>query len=624
MLSVPAIRTDPETGRKLFATRAESAHPDVTGSGLSVVSDPALTTMPAAAPEARFDDAQKERYRAERDSRLGAASYMPIEGDFAQYLADVHSAEPVRREALNDSCDILVIGAGFAGLVLCHKLLAAGFDDVRFCERGGDVGGTWYWNRYPGVACDIESYSYLPLLDEMGYVPSMKFASGHEIYRYCQLVAERIGFYERCLFNTVVERTQWQPQAQRWRIETDRGDKISARILIVANGILTTPKLARIEGMESFRGDMFHTSRWDHSVDLEGRRIGIIGTGATSVQAVPELAKVAQELFVFQRTPSTVDIRGQRATTPQEREQWAQQPGWARTRRQRFAALPPGRNTMMADDDYLSGRVDPSPRARPHQPELSPEAILQKQLQANFRLMEQVRARIDQVVLDPKTAAALKPYYAYGCKRPTFHDEYLPSFNRSNVHLVDTAPRGVERISELGVVHDGIEYPLDVLIYATGFQWMDSATFRMIFDADGVSLSEKWKRTGTSTFLGLHSHGYPNLLVMTGPQGGGGSLNFSQAIESHSDYVMWVLTHMRDNGLDVVEVRKQAETDWSEHCRHADIATAGLRDCLTYHNQDGTAKPGSLAYYGGDGWRQRQEAARENLEPYEFRASAPA
>ena len=240
---------------------------------------------------------------------------MAMEGEFAKYLDDVYSADPVPREALTDECEILVVGAGFAGLLLWHKLRDAGFTDVRFCEKGGDVGGTWYWNRYPGIACDVESYSYLPLLEEMGYVPTMKFASGFEILEYCQKMADKFGFYDHCLFHTTVEETTWDEATGRWTVTTNRGDRMRARFVILANGILTTPKLARIEGMETFKGVAFHTSRWNYNVDLDGKRVGIIGTGATAVQAIPELAKIVKELYVFQRTPSSIDIRDQRATT---------------------------------------------------------------------------------------------------------------------------------------------------------------------------------------------------------------------------------------------------------------------------------------------------------------------
>ncbi len=287
-----AIGIDPETGRKVFNTRAAKASEKITGKGYSVVTDQKLTELPTMPAGATFNAEEQAKYRAFKEARQGAADYMGMEGEFKKYLDDVYSEPPIPREALDDECEILVVGAGFGGLLLWQKLSQAGFTDVRFCEKGGDVGGTWYWNRYPGIACDVESYSYLPLLDETGYIPSMKFASGFEILEHCQRMAQKFGFYDHCLFHTTVEGTTWDEASGRWIVETDRGDKMRARFVVLANGILTTPKLARIAGMETFKGESFHTSRWDYNIDLSGKRVGIIGTGATAVQAIPELAKV--------------------------------------------------------------------------------------------------------------------------------------------------------------------------------------------------------------------------------------------------------------------------------------------------------------------------------------------
>ncbi len=613
-----AIRIDPVTGLKRFDTRAAKASERIRGKGYAIVTDTALKTLPEPPSGAVFDAEEQARYRAYKEERRGAADYIAMEGEFARYLEDVYSAPPVPREVLSDECEILVVGAGFAGLLLWYRLRAAGFRDVRFCEKGGDVGGTWYWNRYPGIACDVEAYSYLPLLEEMGYVPSMKFASGFEILEYCQAMAEKFGFYERCLFHTTVEETIWEEASGRWIVKTHRGDRMRARYVILANGILTTPKLARIEGMQDFAGESFHTSRWNYDVDLAGKRVGIIGTGATAVQVIPEIAKVVGELYVFQRTPSSVDIRDQRATTDEERATWANEPGWARARRARFAKIAAGRTAMQANDDYLAGKVTDYKPRKQHERKLSPEEMLAKTLDTNFRIMEQIRARVDVIVEDPKTAAALKPYYPYGCKRPTFHDEYLPTFNLPHVHLVDTAPQGVRLINARGVVHDGVEYPLDVLIYATGFQWMATSTFNMITGRDGRSLKQKWEEEGTRTFLGIHSRGFPNLFIVSGPQGGGGSFNFTDAIESHSDYIVWMLQTMRDRGERIVDVEAEPEAAYAEHCRKADIATAPLRDCLSYYNGHGEAEPGSLAYYGGGRWHKYRIEAQSTLAPYVF------
>ena len=613
-----SIKIDPVSGLKVFNTRAAKASEKITGKGYSTITDEALKTLPPEPVGAVFDAEEQAKYKAFKEARAGAADYIEMKGDFSRYLEDVYSADPVPRDVLTDECDVLVVGAGFAGLLLWHKLRKAGFENVRFCEKGGDVGGTWYWNRYPGIACDVESYSYLPLLEEMDYIPSMKFAAGFEIMEYCQKMAEKFGFYDKCLFHTTVEKTEWDEDSTRWTVHTDRGDAMRAKFVVLANGILTTPKLARIDGMQSFAGDSFHTSRWDYNIDLKGKRVGIIGTGATAVQAVPELAKIVKELCVFQRTPSSIDVRDQRETSMEEFEEWAKEPGWAKARRARFAKISQGRTAMKANDDYLAGRVDDFRDRKQHAEQISPEELVQKQLDSNFRIMEQIRARVDAIVEDPVTAAALKPYYPYGCKRPTFHDEYLPTFNLPHVHLVDTAPRGVSEINARGVVHDGKEYPLDVLIYATGFQWMATSTFNMIVGREGRTLRDKWQEEGTKTFLGLHSKGFPNLFLISGPQGGGGSFNFTNAIEEHGDYVVWLLETMRDQGNGVVDVEAEHEDTYAKHCRDADQLTRPLRDCITYYNGHGEAEPGSLAYYGGGTWHKYRTRAQETLEPYIF------
>ena len=615
----PPIRTDAATGLKIFHTRAAKATEKIAGKGYSPVTDEALKTLPPAPPGATFNAEEQAKYREFKEARRGAADYMAMEGEFAKYLEDVYSAPPVEREALADECEVLVVGAGFAGLLLWYKLRDAGLHDVRFCEKGGDVGGTWYWNRYPGIACDVESYSYLPLLEDMKYIPTMKFASGFEILEYCQSLAQKSGFYDHCLFHTTVERTDWDEATGRWTVVTSRGDRMRARYVVLANGILTTPKLARIDGMESFEGRAFHTSRWDYTVDLEGKRVGIIGTGATAVQVIPEIAKVVKELYVFQRTPSTIDVRDQRATTPEEIKTWSNEPGWALARRERLAMISSGRTALKGNDDYLSGKVTDFKERKQYETELAPNELIRRQLNSNFRIMEQIRARVDAIVKDPKTAAALKPYYPYGCKRPTFHDEFLPTFNLPHVTLVDTAPLGVSSINAKGVVHDGVEYPLDVLIYATGFQWMATATFNMITGRNGRTLQEKWRSEGVKTFLGLHSQGFPNLFILSGPQGGGGQFNFTRGIEGHTDYVVWMLKTLQARGADIVDIKSEPEVAYAEHCREADLTTRPLRDCLSYYNGDGAAEPGSLAYYGGPRkWHELRTAAQQTLEPYLF------
>jgi cyclohexanone monooxygenase len=604
--------------------------------------------LPEMNESARFGETEQAAYRKFKEARSkNVMNYMGLEGEFSKFLDDPYTVvEP--RESVNDDVEILIIGGGFGALLNKARLETSGFKNVRICEKAGDVGGTWYWNRYPGVACDVESYSYFPLLDETGYIPTMKFASGFEIFKYCKLLAQRFGVYEpgAALFHTTVTETAWDESQKRWRVKTDRGDNMTAKFVIMANGILTTPKLAKIKGMQSFQGRSFHTSRWDYGVDLKGLRVGIIGTGATAVQAVPELAKEAKELFVFQRTPSSIDIRNQKRTDLALVKEWKKKPQYFTDRRNRHAQITSGRYALLSDGLDKPSVKKPRKVRDPNSLPLSQEQITAKMLDANYRIMEQIRARVDEEVDDPQTAALLKPYYPYGCKRPVrsldvslhsiavilstvlisahvllqcFHDEYLAAFNLPHVHLVDCAEEGgVQLINEKGPVVQGQQYELDVLIYATGFVWMGTGSFNNITGRDGSTLAEKWAPEGTKTFLGLHSHGFPNMFIMSGPQGGGGSFNFTTAADEHGHYLQWLLDHMRTHKLDVVDVQQQAEDEYVQHCYDADKASAPLRDCITYYNGEGTARPGSLAYYGGREWAKRVAQAQDTLAPYIF------
>jgi len=431
-------------------------------------------------------------------------------------------------------------------------------------------------------------------------------------------MASKFNFYDKCLFHTTVEKTIWDKETKLWKVYTDRGDKIDAKYVILANGLLTAPRLAKIDGMDKFSGQSFHTSRWDYNIDLKDKKVGIIGTGATAVQVVPEISKITKELYIFQRTPSSIDIRDQRETTQEEISQWKEEENWAKARRERFAKISSGRAAIQGNDDYLSGKVDDYKERKNHNRNLSIEELIEKQLAKNFRIMEQIRSRVDQMVDDPKIAESLKPYYPYGCKRPAFHDEFLSTFNLPNVHLIDTSPKGVSEINERGVVHDNKEYQLDVLIYATGFNWMEAGTFNTVIGEEGLSLSEKAKKEGTKTFLGIHSNGFPNLFIVTGPQGGGTSFNFTDAIENHSDYILWMLNTMKENNYNLVDVDKNYENEYANHCKEVDIQTGSLRDCITYYNGEGKAEPGSLSYYGGGKWHKIRLEAQKSLKPYIF------
>ena len=568
--------------------------------------DAALKT--SSADELGFDpEALLEKYRAERDKRLradGNAQYLEIAGRFAHYLDDPYVEPGFTRAPLTDEVEVAVIGGGFGGLLVGARLREAGIDDIRLIEKGGDFGGTWYWNRYPGAACDIESYIYLPLLEEVGYMPVEKYSRAPEILRHSRAIAEKFDLYRNACFQTEVKALRWDEAAGRWIIETNRGDAMRAKFVVMANGPLHRPKLPGIPGIESYKGHSFHTSRWDYGytggdsngglTKLKDKVVGVIGTGATAVQCVPHLGEGAKHLYVFQRTPSSIDVRNNRPTDPA----WATslEPGWQQRRMDNFNILVSG---GFADEDLVSdgwtdiiGNILLLARKKAAAGEVVDDPASLMQL-ADLKKMEQVRARVDSVVQDPVVAEALKPYYNQFCKRPCFHDEYLAAFNRENVTLVDTAGRGIERITEKGVVANGVEYELDCLIYATGFEVGTDFTRRSgyeVYGKDGITLTEKW-RGGASTLHGLHSRGFPNCFIISNTQSGF-SANFPHMINEQAKHLGYILGRCHAEGISAVEASKDAEEAWVATIeRLAIMRQAFLEQCTPgYYNNEGNVR----------------------------------
>ena len=564
-----------------------------------------------------FDpDALREKYRAERDKRLredGNEQYVDI-AEYAQYLDDPYTP-PVTREPLTDEVTVAIIGGGFGGLLAGARLREAGVEDLRVIEKGGDFGGTWYWNRYPGAACDVESYIYLPLLEEIGYIPKKKYTDAPEILAHSRAIGEHFRLYDNACFSTEVTGMVWDESSRRWIISTNRGDRMRARWVIMANGPLHRPKLPGIRGIESFRGHTFHTSRWDYDYTggdstgglskLADKRVGIIGTGATAVQCVPHLGAAAKELYVFQRTPSSIDVRNNRATDAE----WAAslQPGWQRERMDNFNTLVSGgyAEVDLVNDGWTDIIANLLIRLRSQEKiDLSPESLARNMELADFEKMESIRSRVDQLVTDPATASALKPWYRQFCKRPCFHDEYLDTFNRSNVHLVDTDGKGIDLITERGVVANGVEYELDCLIYATGFEVGTEYTRRSGYElhgVDGETLTQHWA-DGTRTLHGFHSRGFPNCFIVSQTQSGF-TVNFPHMLNEQSIHLAHLIAHLEDNGLTRSEVTAEAEEKWVRTI--VDLAQNNIKflEACTpgYYNNEGKPAARSLqsGSYGG-------------------------
>lgn len=563
-------------------------------------------------PFGDFDAARlRQKYMEERDKRLrsdGNDQFVEIAGDFAGFLDDPYT-RPITREPLFDDTEIIVIGGGFGGLLAGARLRQAGFDDIRIIEKGGDFGGTWYWNRYPGGACDVESYIYLPLLEEMGFMPGRKYAPASEILEYSGLIAERFGLFRKACLQTEVTGLRWDEPMLRWIISTNRGDRMRAKFVAMANGPAHKPRLPGIPGIETFKGRAFHTARWDYTYTgggpdgglerLADKRVGVIGTGATAVQCIPHLAADAQHLYVFQRTPSSIDVRNDRVTDP---GWWGRlEPGWQKRRMENFTTLTSG--APVQEDLINDGWTDVMTKflrlntiSADTDSGVSPEAVEQ----ADFAKMEAIRARVDACVAAPATAEALKPWYRQFCKRPCFHDEYLPAFNRPNVTLVDTDGHGVERITEAGVVVAGTEFPLDCLVFATGFEIGTAYTRRSGYDAigvNGIRLSEKWAQ-GIASLHGMHVHGFPNLFIFMRDQSAH-TINFTHSLDEQSRHLAYILGQVSQRGGARVEVTATTERAWVETI----IKLSALnRDFLE------SCTPG---YYNGEG-RVQVAAARQN------------
>lgn len=574
-------------------------------------------------------DQLEEKYRQEREKRLnpnGNDQYIAVEGEFADFDADPNAGPPIERAPSTDLVDVVIVGGGMTGLLTAVELRRAGVGDFRIIDKASDFGGTWYWNRYPGLACDCESLIYLPLLEEMDYVPTKKYVPGAEIARHLCAIARRFELYDNALFQTQVTDVRWSDADNRWVVHTDRGDALRAKFIISGSGPLNRPKLPGIPGIDDFKGRQFHSSRWDYGytggdatggmVNLADKRVAVVGTGTSAIQIIPRVARDAQNLYVVQRTPSIVDSRDNAPVDPQ----WVKRlpAGWQRQRMENFDGILAG----MPQDENLVGDQWASiwGGAAEAMATGSLESAMEALAEMDLERMERIRARVDELVDDPATAESLKPYYGRFCKRPAFSDEYLQTFNRPNVTLIDTDGKGLDRMTETGIVYAGREYAVDCIIYATGFEFGVAATRSggfEVYGASGQTLSEQ-RAAGVRSLHGIYASGFPNLFTIGGLHHAGLSINAPLIFGGQGRHAAQLIRSFLDRGVDAVEVRPDAEDRWAQviadNSRYVPEAS---RSCTpgAYNNEDtydkGQPSVFATAYGGGpieylellEGWR---------------------
>ncbi|KAF2436542.1 putative monooxygenase [Tothia fuscella] len=522
-----------------------------------------------------FDpDAIEEKYRIEKDKRMrkdGDRQYQAIEGAFEHLKLDAFAGKSFTRAPIITNVGAVIVGGGYGGILCAVRLVQKGFTDFVIVEKGGDIGGTWYWNQYPGARCDVESYIYMPLLEELGFMPSEKYARGSEIKKHFAVIAEKYGLKDKTIFQTEVTEMVWDNKGGRWDVSTDRNDHIKSKYTITAAGILHVPKLPGIPGITAFKGHAFHTTRWDYDYTggregevlsgLKDKRVAIIGTGATSIQVVPCVAQYAKHLYTFQRTPAAVNVRDNRPTDPNFAS--SLKPGWQQHRMDNFNAILAG---LPVEEDLVNDGWTANNSFALLGSGDEEMNIEEKMRLADMQKMQRVRARVDEIVKDKSTAEALKPWYGSICKRPCFHDEYLDAFNRPNCTLVDTNGKGLERITEKGVVANGKEYEVDLIIYSTGFVSPANAwnhTGMSTKGRDGQLLSGLWKQNGVVSLFGSQTRGFPNYFNV-GVLQAGVSGNFVYTLDVHSKQIAYVIVECEKRGVKSIEPEPQAQQAWVE------------------------------------------------------------
>lgn len=613
----------------------------VANSDLPVADSPSLVKPEQVDVETLNKKYAEERERRQRTDGLAQNVELEDSPKFASIAEDPfvdHDALNAAPPPLKDGQEVqvIILGAGFGGLLFASRLIEAGIpaDGIRLIDTAGGFGGTWYWNRYPGVMCDTEASVYMPLLEETGYMPKHKYSYGEELRGHCERIARHFGFADKGVFRTKVTSAEWNDDTRRWAVKMEQGRgpgrepvNITAysQFFCLCNGVFNHPKAPKVPGLEDFQGDIFHAARWNYNITggsptddamtkLQGKRVGIVGTGPTSIQAIPKLAAWAKELYVFQRTPSAVGHRGQQATDPAEwKANIAAKPGWQLERMSNFDLLTQGEEadsrfitdgfTKLKTFAAFTGRSDAPAMMTP---DMVPKHI-ETYLRADAPFQEANRSRVDQVIRDRRTAEALKAWYPTWCKRPAFHDDYLVAFNRPNVHLIDIADtKGLTGATPRGLIGGGQEVELDVFVLSTGFRPLldirnpdpGSKSNTVITGRNSVKMADKWADRGCATLHGIMTSSFPNLFLSGTSQTAVGP-NFVGTLDTIARHTAYIISQSlsrcadadgSDKGRLAIEPSVDAEEAWAAEILKYDRFGSPLAVCTPgYYTNEGEA-----------------------------------
>ena len=514
-------------------------------------------------------------------------------------------------ENVTQKVDVMIVGAGFAGMYLLHKLRGLGIS-ARVFDAAGSVGGTWYWNRYPGARCDVESINYSYSFDsdlEQEWTWSEKYAPQPEILQYANHVADRFNLWPDMQFDTRIDGAHFNEKENRWTVKTSKGDVVSAQHLVLAVGTLSAPKLPEIKGQESFKGNVYETMKWPHEgVDFTGRRVAVIGTGSSGIQLIPNIAEQAAQLTVFQRTPNfSVPARNRKLTVETTASaKAAYKAGYRQEARESGFGVPgpgPTQSALEVSEEERQATFQAGWDTGTLIAMIGCYTDILVNKEANDTVADFIRAKIREVVIDPVTAETLCPYsHPVGTKRPCLDTNYYQTFNLPQVKLVDLLKTSITDITPQGINTTTENLEFDDIVFATGFDAITGSMVRIdIRGRDGVDLATAWK-DGPATLLGLQVTGFPNMFTVTGPQSPSVLSNMMISIEQHIDWITDCISHMKDNGLATVEADKKAQAEWVEHSNEVGMSTLYP---LANSYYMGTNVPGKarafLPYIGGVG-----------------------